>query len=214
MKIGILDYKACNLGSVFSSLYKLGIDPIIINSSKKISKLDRLIIPGVGAAKNCMEYLKYNSFIEPIKEFLSNKLNIVVGYATFKIFSIPLRKIYIDQINNYLLANLKPLNATLLTYYYNNNGKIFGHAVVIRRTIFNTIFVNDLQDGTQKLITDYLIDDSRIKEIHLYFTRQNPNRINVDVDLNKLVVPKLGGKRIKKSIPLRRLKMDLRKIKK
>ena len=85
MKIGILDYKACNLGSVFSSLYRLGVDPIIINSSKRISKMDRLIIPGVGAAKNCMEYLKYNSFIEPIREFLLKKpvLGICLGMQIF-----------------------------------------------------------------------------------------------------------------------------------
>ena len=85
MKVGILDYKACNLGSVFSSFYKLGIDPIIINSSKKISEMDRLIIPGVGAAKNCMEYLKCNSFIEPIKEFLLKKpvLGICLGMQIF-----------------------------------------------------------------------------------------------------------------------------------
>ena len=85
MKVGILDYKACNLGSVFSSLYKLGIDPIIINNSKQISEMDRLIIPGVGAAKNCMDYLKHNSFIEPIKEFLIGKpiLGICLGMQIF-----------------------------------------------------------------------------------------------------------------------------------
>ena len=85
MKFGILDYQACNLGSVFFSLYKLGIDPIIINNSKKISEMDRLIIPGVGAAKNCMDYLKYNSFIDPIKEFLSHKpvLGICLGMQIF-----------------------------------------------------------------------------------------------------------------------------------
>ena len=85
MKVGILDYKACNLGSVFSSLYQLGIDPIAINSPKKISEMDRLIIPGVGAAKNCMDYLKYNSFIEPIKKFLADKpvLGICLGMQIF-----------------------------------------------------------------------------------------------------------------------------------
>jgi glutamine amidotransferase len=47
--------------------------------------MDRLIIPGVGAAKNCMEYLKYNSFIEPIKEFLLKKpvLGICLGMQIF-----------------------------------------------------------------------------------------------------------------------------------
>jgi len=85
MKVGILDYQACNLGSVFFSLYKLGIDPVIVNNSKKIPEMDRLIIPGVGAAKNCMDYLKYNSFIEPIKEFLSHKpvLGICLGMQIF-----------------------------------------------------------------------------------------------------------------------------------
>jgi len=85
MKVGILDYKACNLGSVFSSLYQLGIDPIIINSTKKIFEIDRLIIPGVGAAKNCIGYLKQNSFIEPIKKFLANKpvLGICLGMQIF-----------------------------------------------------------------------------------------------------------------------------------
>ena len=85
MKVGILDYKACNLGSVFFSLYKLGVDPIIINSPKKLSEMDKLIIPGVGAAKNCMDFLKYNSFIEPIKKFLCNKpvLGICLGMQIF-----------------------------------------------------------------------------------------------------------------------------------
>ena len=85
MKVGILDYKACNLGSVFNSLYKLGINPLIINNPKEISEMDRLIIPGVGAAKNCMDYLKYNGCIEPIKKFLDVKpiLGICLGMQIF-----------------------------------------------------------------------------------------------------------------------------------
>ena len=85
MKVGILDYKACNLASVFSSLYKLGIDPIIVNNSKELTEIDKLIIPGVGAAKNCMDYLKYNSFIDPLKDFLINKpiLGICLGMQIF-----------------------------------------------------------------------------------------------------------------------------------
>ena len=85
MKVGILDYKACNLASVFSSLYKLGIDPIIVNNSKELTEIDKLIIPGVGAAKNCMDYLRYNSFIDPLKDFLINKpiLGICLGMQIF-----------------------------------------------------------------------------------------------------------------------------------
>jgi glutamine amidotransferase len=85
MNVGILDYKACNLGSIFSSLFRLGLNPTIINNPKELSKIDRLIIPGVGAAKNCIDYLKYHSFIEPIREFLNNKpiLGICLGMQIF-----------------------------------------------------------------------------------------------------------------------------------
>ena len=57
MKIGILNYNACNLASIYHSIYRIGFDPIIINEKKELKKIDRLIIPGVGAAKSCMDYL-------------------------------------------------------------------------------------------------------------------------------------------------------------
>ena len=112
MKVGILDYKACNLGSVFSSLYQLGIDPIIINNSKKLSEMDRLIIPGVGAAKSCMDYLKSNSFIEPIKKFLVNKpiLGICLGMQIFA------KKLYENGISEgigYIDGEVKKLDTKI-----------------------------------------------------------------------------------------------------
>ena len=131
-----------------------------------------------------------------LTEFLSNALNIDVGIGTFNILSASERNGYIDQINNFLLANLKPLNATLLAYSYIKNGILLGHAVIIRRTIFNTIIVNDLQQGFEKLFKDFFIDDPRIIEIAIFSIRENPNRMHIDTDLDKLV-PKRGGKKYK-----------------
>ena len=48
MKIGILDYEACNLSSIYYSIHRMGYDPTIINTAKEIKQIDKLIIPGVG----------------------------------------------------------------------------------------------------------------------------------------------------------------------
>ena len=51
MKIGILNYNACNLASIYYAIYRLGYDPIILKKKEDIKKVDKLIIPGVGCCK-------------------------------------------------------------------------------------------------------------------------------------------------------------------
>jgi glutamine amidotransferase len=69
MKIGILNYEACNIASIYYSLYRLGYDPIVLNKPGVINKLDKLIIPGVGAAKKCMDFMNSSSIKDEIINF-------------------------------------------------------------------------------------------------------------------------------------------------
>ena len=71
MKIGILDYEACNLSSIYYSIHRMGYDPTIINTAKEIKQIDKLIIPGVGSAKHCLDYIKKNGIFYEINEFLN-----------------------------------------------------------------------------------------------------------------------------------------------
>ena len=73
MKIGILNYNACNLASIYHSIYRIGYDPIIINEKKELKKIDKIIIPGVGAAKSCMDYLRKKELFNEINNFLDFK---------------------------------------------------------------------------------------------------------------------------------------------
>ena len=45
MKIGIIDYGAGNILSVYNAIYNLGYNPIIVTESSKIKNFDKLIIP-------------------------------------------------------------------------------------------------------------------------------------------------------------------------
>ena len=86
MKIGILDYNACNISSIYYSIYRLGYDPKIIKNSKEFRDIDRLIIPGVGAAKKCIDYLNQTGILNEIQKFLDSKkpiLGICLGLQIF-----------------------------------------------------------------------------------------------------------------------------------
>ena len=49
MKIGIVDYGASNIGSLFSALKDLEIDPLIISQKADFNRVSKLILPGVGS---------------------------------------------------------------------------------------------------------------------------------------------------------------------
>lgn len=86
MRIGILDYNACNISSIYYSIYRLGFDPIIVRNKKDFKEIDKLIIPGVGAAKSCLEYLHRTNLYSEIENFLVNKkpiLGICLGLQIF-----------------------------------------------------------------------------------------------------------------------------------
>jgi imidazole glycerol-phosphate synthase subunit HisH len=69
MKIGILNYGAGNIRSISNALYKIDHIPIVINESCSINKIDKLIIPGVGAFPPAMKMIKSLNFIPFMQEF-------------------------------------------------------------------------------------------------------------------------------------------------
>ena len=71
MKITIIDYGAGNIRNVFRAIDQLGIKPIISADPKDILSSDGVILPGVGAAQDTMNYLSEKNLIEPIKQYIN-----------------------------------------------------------------------------------------------------------------------------------------------
>lgn len=86
MKISILDYGACNISSVYNAFKNLGEEAKVINSLNDIKNSEKIVIPGVGAAKSSLDYLKSNNLFEPLKTFISSgkpTLGICLGLQMF-----------------------------------------------------------------------------------------------------------------------------------
>ena len=79
MDIAIIKYNAGNIFSVDYALKRLGINPIITADHELLMKADKVIFPGVGEAKNTMEYLKYHQLDQLICDLKQPVLGICLG---------------------------------------------------------------------------------------------------------------------------------------
>ncbi len=80
--IAIIDYGMGNLHSVYNALQSLGCDCVITNNPQELQSCKGMILPGVGAFKDCMDNLLASGLIPVIlKEVENGKplLGICVG---------------------------------------------------------------------------------------------------------------------------------------
>jgi glutamine amidotransferase len=68
--IAILDYERGNLKSVSKALETIGAAYQVTRDPKVIGNADKLIVPGVGAFKDCMTNLESHGLVEPVKDFI------------------------------------------------------------------------------------------------------------------------------------------------
>ncbi len=65
-QITIIDYGMGNLRSVQKGFENLGFSAQVSSDPKIVGRAERLVLPGVGAFKDCMDSLRAGGFIEPI----------------------------------------------------------------------------------------------------------------------------------------------------
>ena len=69
--ITIIDYKAGNLTSVQLAFEHIGAKVIITDKPDEIARAQRVVFPGVGAAKAAMQNLRRLGIIEPLRQIIS-----------------------------------------------------------------------------------------------------------------------------------------------
>ena len=77
----IIDYKAGNLTSVKLAFAALGVETMVTSDPKAIAAADRVVFPGVGAARSAMENLRSLGLVDAVKNAAATKpfLGICLG---------------------------------------------------------------------------------------------------------------------------------------
>lgn len=80
--IAIIDYGMGNLRSVQKGFEKVGSEAVVTADPRVLPEADRIVLPGVGAFRDCMHNLEQAGFVEPILRVISDGrpfLGICVG---------------------------------------------------------------------------------------------------------------------------------------
>ena len=64
--IAIIDYGMGNLRSVQKGFEKIGAEAVVTADPQVVLQADRVVLPGVGAFRDCMRNLEQGGFVEPI----------------------------------------------------------------------------------------------------------------------------------------------------
>jgi len=70
--IAIIDYGMGNLKSVSKAIETVGGKVTITSNPDSILNADKVILPGVGAFRDCIHNLKKFNLVEPVKEFIKS----------------------------------------------------------------------------------------------------------------------------------------------
>lgn len=68
--IAIIDYGMGNLRSVQKGFEKVGFDAVVTADPSVVLQADKVVLPGVGAFRDCMRNLETGGFVEPIMQVI------------------------------------------------------------------------------------------------------------------------------------------------
>lgn len=69
--IAIIDYGMGNLRSVQKGFEKIGAEALVTSNPNDLLAADRVVLPGVGAFRDCIHNLEQGGFIEPIQKVIA-----------------------------------------------------------------------------------------------------------------------------------------------
>ena len=77
--IGIVDYGMGNLLSVYHALEMIGAEPKICQNPGELGEVDRIVLPGVGAFRDCMTNLREKGFVAALEEVVLHQGKPILG---------------------------------------------------------------------------------------------------------------------------------------
>ena len=113
MNIGIVDYGMGNVFSVKNTLSNLGIECVLCAKPEDLNNLDKIILPGVGAFKDCMQILHQKNFVNALNENVLIKKKDILGICLG--MQIMATKGYEGQETNglgWIKGNVKKINSS------------------------------------------------------------------------------------------------------
>jgi imidazole glycerol-phosphate synthase subunit HisH len=107
--IAIVDYGMGNLRSVQKGFEKIGAEAVVTADPGLLLEADRIVLPGVGAFKDCMHNLEQGGFVEPL-------LKIIADGRPFLGICVGMQLLFTDSVEFGLYSGLNVIPGHVLRF--------------------------------------------------------------------------------------------------
>ena len=107
--IAIIDYGMGNLRSVQKGFEKVGSEAIITADPQVVLQADKIVLPGVGAFRDCMHNLEQAGFVEPI-------LRVIAEGRPFLGICVGMQLLFTDSVEFGLYSGLNVIPGHVLRF--------------------------------------------------------------------------------------------------
>jgi glutamine amidotransferase len=107
--IAIIDYGMGNLRSVQKGFEKVGAEAVVTADPNMLLEAERIVLPGVGAFRDCMHNLEQGGFVEPI-------LKAIEGGKPFLGICVGMQMLFTDSVEFGLYKGLNVIPGHVLRF--------------------------------------------------------------------------------------------------
>jgi glutamine amidotransferase len=161
--IAIIDYGMGNLRSVQKGFEKVGAEAVVTSDPNVLFQAKRVVLPGVGAFRDCMHNLEQGGFIEPL-------LKVIAGGKPFLGICVGMQMLFTDSIEFGLNQGLNVIPGHVLRFP--GEMKHAGEELKVPQMGWN-----QLSFKQRPTVFDGVPDGSNVYFVHSYYARPDDEAV-------------------------------------
>jgi len=161
--IAIIDYGMGNLRSVQKGFEKIGSEAIVTDDPKIVLQAERVVLPGVGAFRDCMHNLEQGGFVEPI-------LKVIREGRPFLGICVGMQLLFTDSVEFGLYRGLNVIPGHVLRFP--DQMMVAGEKLKVPQMGWNQLCFK-----RRPPVFDDINDNSNVYFVHSYYVKPDDSSV-------------------------------------
>jgi glutamine amidotransferase len=161
--IAIIDYGMGNLRSVQKGFEKIGAEAVITSNPQTVLEADKIVLPGVGAFRDCMHSLEQAGFVDPI-------LRIINEGRPFLGICVGMQLLFTDSVEFGLYKGLNVIPGHVLRFPEDMT-------VAAEKLKVPQMGWNQLRFKRRPATFEGIADDSNVYFVHSYYVKPDNDEV-------------------------------------
>lgn len=161
--IAIVDYGMGNLRSVQKGFEKIGAEAVVTSDPRVVLEADKVVLPGVGAFRDCMRNLEEGGFVDPL-------LKVIASGRPFLGICVGMQLLFTDSVEFGLYSGLNVIPGHVLRFP--DQMSVAGERLPVPQMGWNQLSFKKNPD-----VFESIPDGSNVYFVHSYYVKPDDDAV-------------------------------------